>query len=406
MAHEVIVDLLADEIMVQLGDYRPRNGRAASEPDVPFLDLPATHESLVEEILLAWEQILRAGSFIGGSEIEAFESEFSGYVGAVECVTVGSGTDALILALRAMGLRPGDEVITVPNTFIATVQAIVEAGGRPVLVDVDPETGTMDPSLVEEAISPRTRVLLPVHLYGQPADMDSLLDICERHGLQVLEDACQAHGATYQGRRVGSMGTAAFSFYPSKNLGACGDAGAVTTNDPDLARRIRMLRNHGQAKKHSHPVGGVNSRMDALQAAVLRIKLRYLDGWVAARQDLAAKYAELLAETDLELPIESPGSTHAYHLYVVRHPMRDLLRTALEEAGIETGLHYPVAVHLQGAFRYLGLRPGTFPHAERWAAHGLSLPMYPELTDEAVVRVSTALTDVVLSPDVSPRSPA
>lgn len=406
MAHEVIVDLLADEIMVHLGDDRPRNGREAPEPDVPFLDLPATHEPLVEEILLAWEHILRAGSFVGGSEIEEFESEFSGYVGAVECVTVGSGTDALILALRAMGLRPGDEVITVPNTFIATVQAIVEAGGRPVLVDVDPETGTMDPGLVEEAISPRTRVLLPVHLYGQPADMSPLFDIGERHGLRVLEDACQAHGAVYQGRRVGSMGTAAFSFYPSKNLGACGDAGAVTTNDPDLARRIRMLRNHGQAKKHIHPVGGVNSRMDALQAAVLRVKLRHLDGWVAARRNLAAKYDELLAGTDLELPVESPGTTHAFHLYVVRHVMRDRLRIALAEAGIETGLHYPIALHLQGAFRYLGLRPGSFPHAERWASHGLSLPMYPELTEEAVVKVSTAVTDFVLSPDVSPRSPA
>ena len=202
------------------------------------------------------------------------------------------------------------------------------------------------------------------------------------------------------------MGTAAFSFYPSKNLGACGDAGAVTTNDPDLARRIRALRNHGQTKKHLHPVGGVNSRMDALQAAVLRIKLPHLDGWVAARRNLAAKYAELLAETDLELPGELPGSSHAYHLYVVRHPMRDLLRIALEGAGIETGLHYPVAVHLQGAFRCLGLLPGAFPHAERWATHGLSLPMYPELTDEAVVRVSTVLTDVLVSPDVSPRSPA
>lgn len=406
MAHEVMVNLLTDEIMVHLRDDRPGNSRESLEPDVPFLDLPATHESLVEEILLAWEQILREGTFVGGSEIEAFETEFSGYVGAVECVTVGSGTDALILALRAMGLRPGDEVITVPNTFIATVQAIVEAGGRPVLVDVDSHTGTMDPSLVEQALTPRTRVLLPVHLCGQPADMEPLLDICDRHGLQILEDACQAHGAAYRGRRVGSTGTAAFSFYPSKNLGACGDAGAVTTNDSNLARRVRILRNHGQAEKYLHDVGGVNSRMDALQAAVLRIKLRHLDGWIAARRNWAARYDELLADTDLELPTETPGSTHAYHLYVVRHSMRNRLRIALAERDIETGLHYPVPVHLQGALRNLGHRPGAFPNAERWATHGLSLPMYPELTDEAVVRVSNALSDAFLSPDVSARRPA
>jgi dTDP-4-amino-4,6-dideoxygalactose transaminase len=406
MTYEIMVDLLAEEIMVHPRDDRPVDSRESLEPDVPFLDLTTTHESLVDEILLAWEKILREGAFVGGSEMEAFEIEYAGYVGASECVTVGSGTDALILALRAMGLRPGDEVITVPNTFIATVQAIVEAGGRPVLVDVDPDTGTLDPSLVERAISPRTRVLLPVHLYGQPAEMDPLIDICERHGLQILEDACQAHGATYRGRPIGSTGTAAFSFYPSKNLGACGDGGAVTTNDPDLAGRIRMLRNHGQADKHVHAVGGINSRMDALQAAVLRIKLRYLDGWIAARRNWAARYDELLADTDLELPTETHGSTHAYHLYVVRHPMRNRLRTALVERGIETGLHYPVPVHLQGAFRNLGLRQGAFPNAERWASQGLSLPMYPELTEEAVVRVSNALADAFLSPDVSARRPA
>lgn len=403
MADEITVDLVGDEITVHLRDGRFTDG-SDRRPGIPFLDLSATHETLIEEILDAWERILREGSFVGGSEIEAFETEFAGYVGAIECVAVGNGTDALALTLRAMGLRPGDEVITVPNTFVATVQAIVEAGGHPVLVDVDPRSGTMDPGLVEAAITPRTRVLLPVHLFGQPADMEPLLEISERRGLKVLEDACQAHGATYQGRRVGSIEAAAFSFYPSKNLGAAGDAGAVTTNDPDLARRVRMLRNHGQTDKHHHPVGGVNSRLDALQAAVLRIKLRYLDGWIAARRKWAARYHALLAHTDLELPIDSPGSTHAYHLYVVRHPMRNRLKSALEEAGIETGLHYPIPVHLQGAFHNLGLRPGAFPHAERWASSGLSLPMYPELTEEAVVRVSTA-ADAVHS-DVSARRPA
>jgi dTDP-4-amino-4,6-dideoxygalactose transaminase len=405
MVHEE-GDVATNSITVRRPDDHPRNHREAFESDVPFLDLPATHASLAEEILSAWEQILREGTFIGGSEVEAFENQFAGYLGAIQCVAVGNGTDALILALRAMGLRPGDEVITVPNTFIATVQAIVEAGGRPVLVDVDEHTGTMEPNQVEQAISSRTRVLLPVHLFGQPADMDPLLEICERHGLQMLEDACQAHGATYRGRRVGSIGTTAFSFYPSKNLGACGDAGAVTTDDPNVAQRVRMLRDHGQAEKHLHPTGGVNSRMDALQAAVLRIKLRHLDHWVAARRDRAARYHELLADTGLVLPTEAARTTHAYHLYVVRHPMRSRLRAVLGAAGIETGLHYPIPVHHQGAFQSLGLRPGRFPHAERWATQGLSLPIYPELSEEAVVRVSGALSEALSSPDVSARRPA
>lgn len=373
---------------------------------VPFMDLPRSHEPLLEEILAVWELILRTGEFTGGAEVEAFEHEFAEYVGAGECVTVGSGTDALVLSLRAMGVEAGDEVITVPHTFIATAQAIVHAGGRPVFVDVDPVTATMDPERIEAAISPRTRAVLPVHLYGHPADMRPIREICDRFGLQLLEDACQAHGARYHGERIGSTETAAFSFYPSKNLGGCGQGGAVTTSDGRLAERLRRLRNHGEAKRYIHPEGGVNSRLDALQAAALRIKLRHLDGWVAARQRWASLYDQLLASDGLELPSARADSTHAYHLYVVRHPSRDRLRLQLGELGIETGLHYPVPLHLQGAFRHEGMPRRRFPNAERWADQGLSLPMYPELTEEAVVHVADSVTDALERQRVSARHPA
>ncbi|MGH8874240.1 MAG: DegT/DnrJ/EryC1/StrS family aminotransferase [Acidimicrobiia bacterium] len=396
-----------ETIDIDLRPYEPYLGLEAPWEEIPLVDLAAAHRPLIDEILAAWERILRRGSFVGGPEIEAFEAEFARYVGTSGSVAVANGTDALFLSLVAMGLQPGDEVVTVSHTFTATVQAIVRAGGRPVLVDVDPHTGTMDPDLVERAISPRTRVLLPVHLYGQTADMDPLLGIAERHGLQVLEDACQAHGAEYRGRRAGSMGrAAAFSFYPGKNLGACGDAGAVTTNDVDLANRIRMLRNHGESEKHSHEMVGVNSRLDVLQAAVLRIKLRQLDGWIEARRHWARRYHELLADTDFELPVEAPGRLHVYHLYVVRHPNRDAVRAELGKAGIRTGLHYPIPVHLQGGFRHLGLGRQAIPRSERWADHGLSLPMFPELTEDAVARVATVLVDATTLPHVPTRRPA
>lgn len=404
MADQIELDVCDD-----LGIDLRRSHLSRSElrlPDIPLVDLASSHEPLIEEILASWEEILRTGAFTDGPEVESFESEFADYVEALDCVAVGSGTDALVLSLRAMGLQPGDEVITVPHTFIATAQAIVEAGGRPVFVDVDLDTGTMDPNQIEAAISSRTRVIMPVHLYGHPADMDPILELCRRYGLQILEDACQAHGASYKDTRIGSLGVAAFSFYPSKNLGACGNGGAVTTEDPALAERVRMLRNHGQTERYVHRVGGVNSRLDALQAAALRIKLKYLDDWVAARRRWAAKYGQLLAGTELELPVERADSTHAYHLYVVRHPSRDWLRLKLGESGIETGLHYPVPVHLQGAFSKLGIQPGQFPNTELWASRGLSLPMYPELTDEAVVRVATTVTEALESQHVSARRPA
>ncbi len=363
---------------------------------IPFLDLVTTHRDLSEEILAAWRRILHAAAFVGGEEVNGFEREFAEYLGADHAVGVGSGTEALRLALLATGLRPGDEVITVPHTFIATTEAITQAGGVPVFVDVDADTGTMDPSRIESALTPRTRVLLPVHLYGQPADMDPILEIARRRGLEVIEDACQAHGAEYRGRKAGTMGIAsAFSFYPGKNLGACGEAGAVVTRDPDVALRVRKLRDHGQARKYHHEVEGTNGRLDGLQAAALRIKLRHLDAWNDARRRHARAYAEHLAGSGVELPAEMPGRKHVYHLYVIRHHRRDLVCERLARQGIGTGLHYPVPLHLQEAYRRLELGEGTFPVSERWAAHGLSLPMFPGMTGEQVDRVSEAVAEAV-----------
>ncbi len=367
-------------------------GGARTTVPIPFLDLQTPHRSLSVEILAAWQRILETAAFVGGAELEGFEREFAAYVRTAHAVGVASGTDALRLALLAMAIRPGDEVITVPHTFIATTEAITQAGGRPVFVDVDRVTGTMDPGKLEAAVTPRTRFLLPVHLYGQPADMTPLLEIARRHDLQVLEDACQAHGAEYLGRRAGSMGrAAAFSFYPGKNLGACGEAGAVTTDHAELAARVRRLRDHGQARKYEHDVEGYNARLDALQAAALRIKLRHLDGWNEARRARARRYGEVLSGSGVEVPVEAPGRKHVYHLYVIRHPERDRLRETLSDAGVGTGLHYPVPLHLQRAYAHLGLGRGAFPESERWASEGLSLPMFPEMTDEQVEQVGEAV---------------
>lgn len=359
---------------------------------VPFVDLKSPHRAMSTEILAVWKDILEDAAFVGGAQVEAFEAEFAHFVGARHCVGTSNGTDALRLALVAMGIRAGDEVITVPHTFIATTEAITLAGGRPVFVDVDRATGTIDPSLVERAITPRTRFLIPVHLYGQPADLDPLLELARKHDLQILGDACQAQGAEYRGRRVGAIETAAaFSFYPGKNLGACGDAGAVTTDDASLAARLRVLRDHGQARKYHHEVEGSNARLDALQAAALRIKLRRLDAWNESRRMHAGRYLERLSSTPIELPQELAGRKHVYHLFVVRHPQRDRIQAALTEQGIGTGLHYPVPLHLQPAYHHLGLRSGSFPESERWASQGLSLPMFPDLTEEQVERVCVAV---------------
>jgi dTDP-4-amino-4,6-dideoxygalactose transaminase len=360
--------------------------------EVPFLDLKSVHRQLAAEILDSWRSILEDAAFIGGPSVELFEKEFASFVGARYCVGIANGTDALRLALVAMGLQPGDEVITVPHTFIATTEAITQAGGRIVFVDVDAQTGTMSPEALERAITEKTRFIVPVHLYGQAAEMEPILAIAKRHGIQVLSDACQAQGATYLGRDVGTLGRAsAYSFYPGKNLGACGEAGAVTTDDAEIAAKLRMLREHGQPKKYYHDIEGYNARLDALQAAALRIKLRHLSSWNEQRRAVAAQYRQRLNSLPLELPAEASGRKHVYHLYVVRHPEREQLRVRLGELGIATGMHYPVPLHLQKAYEHMKLRAGSFPESERWAAQGLSLPMFPGLSEAQVDAVCNGI---------------
>lgn len=322
--------------------------------------------------------VLDSGWFVLGEQVEAFEREFAEYCGARYAVGVGSGTEALHLGLLALGVEPGDEVITVAFTAVPTATAIWLAGARPVFVDVDPGTYTMDPSQVEDRITPRTKVILPVHLYGHPADLDPLLDVARRHGLGVLEDAAQAHGARYRGRPIGSIGDAtAFSFYPTKNLGACGDGGMVTTSDPKLAEKLRLLRNYGQRSRYVHEVQGANSRLDEVQAALLRVKLAKLEGWNAERRRRADEYRARLR--GVVVPREESWARHVWHLYVVRSEQRDALQEHLRARGVGTLIHYPTPVHLQPAFRWLGLPEGSLPNTERLAGEILSLPLYPEL---------------------------
>lgn len=360
-------------------------------PVIPFVDLNAQYRAIRTEVLAAIERVLESGRFVLGSEVEAFDQEFAEYCGAGHSVATNTGTSALHLALLAAGVGPGDEVITVPFTFVATVAAIGYAGARPVLVDVEPETLTMDPSLVEAAITPRTRAIVPVHLYGQPADMNPILDLARRHGLAVIEDACQAHGAEYCGRRAGSLGDlACFSFYPAKNLGAYGEGGSVTTDDPELARRVRMLRDWGGETKYHHVLKGFNYRLPEVQAAVLRVKLRRLEEWTEARRARAHQYDELLSGAVRTVP-ERPAARHVYHVYAIRTSARADVQQALSEAGVQTGIHYPVPVHLQPAWSDLGLGRGDFPVSELAAGEVLSLPMFAELTGEQVDRVCHAV---------------
>ncbi len=356
---------------------------------IPAFDLTRQYAILKEEIDAAIGRVLARGRFILGEEVAAFKQEFAAACGVAHAVGVASGTDALHLALRACGIGPGDEVITVSHTAVATVAAIELAGARPVLVDVDPRYYTMDPAQVEERITPRTRAILPVHLYGCPADLAPLLDIARRHRLLLIEDCAQAHGARYRDRPVGSWGDiAAFSFYPTKNLGAFGDGGAVVTDDPALAERVRLLREYGWARRYISHIRGTNSRLDELQAAILRVKLRHLEAWNERRRQIAALYNAYLADGaarwGLVLPGEPEDSRHVYHLYVVRHPRRDSLQAFLRERGISTLIHYPMPVHLQPAYADLGYREGFFPITEALAREVLSLPVYPELTDEEV----------------------
>jgi dTDP-4-amino-4,6-dideoxygalactose transaminase len=359
---------------------------------VPLVDLQAQLAEIEDEINQAIARVLRRGDFILGQEVRQFEEEFAAYCEAKYAVGVDSGTSALELLLRAFDIGPGDEVITAANTFIATVLAISNAGARPVLVDVDPQTYTLDIGAVEQAITARSKAIMPVHLYGQPADMDPILNLAGAHGLVVIEDACQAHGARYKGKRVGSLGhAAAFSFYPAKNLGAYGDAGVVTTNDAAVAQAVKMLRDYGQREKYHHLLRGYNRRLDTLQAAILRVKLRRLDAWNCARREHAEQYRRLLTGSLATLPIDAPYAESVYHLFVIRCIERDALKAYLHERGIASGIHYPIPVHLQPAYDDLNYGPGSFPISEKCAEQILSLPMYAELTPEQLAHVAGAI---------------
>ena len=352
---------------------------------VPFLDLHAAYLELKPEIDAAIARVLDSGWYILGPEVEAFEAEYAAYCEAEHAIGVANGLDALHLALLAMGVGPGDEVIVPSNTYIATWLAVSQCGATPVPVEPVEATYNIDPARIEAAITPATRVILPVHLYGQPADLDPILAIARKHGLRVLEDAAQAHGARYKGRRIGAHGDAvAWSFYPGKNLGALGDGGAVTTNDPELADRIRVLRNYGSRVKYVNEVKGFNSRLDPIQAAVLRVKLRVLDEWNARRQGIAQRYLEGLAGSGLVLPQVADWAEPVWHLFVVRHPQRDVLVKRLNEAGVGTLIHYPLPPHLQEAYAEMGFGVGAFPVAERMAGEVVSLPMGAQMAAEAV----------------------
>jgi dTDP-4-amino-4,6-dideoxygalactose transaminase len=357
---------------------------------IPLLDLQAQYQSLKPRIDAAVGRVLESGRYVLGPEVAAFETEFAAFCGAGHAVGVNTGTSALHLALLAAGVGPGDEVITVPFTFVATVAAIQYTGARPVLVDVEPGTLNMDPSWIASAVTSRTRAIVPVHLYGQPADMGPILQVAAEHGLVVIEDAAQAHGAEVCGRRVGSVGRlGCFSFYPGKNLGAAGEGGAVTTGDPALAARVRLLRDWGAEGKYHHVERGFNYRLEELQAAILRVKLVELEAWTEARRAHAAHYRQLLAGGAAELlTIAAPGVRHVYHVFAIRHPERDRLADALASHGVATGVHYPVPVHLQPGYADLGYGPGDFPVAERAAREVLSLPIYPELRPDQVEAVA------------------
>jgi dTDP-4-amino-4,6-dideoxygalactose transaminase len=410
--------------MVSSRDRHPRP--AAPQPAVPILDLRTEFEALRPALSEAVLRVLASGRYIGGPEVEGLEREFAEVCGVPHAVTVSSGTDALRFALMAAGVGEAvrrvrqagagdaaeDEVITTPFSFIATTEAITQAGARPVFADIDAATFNLDPAKIEKALTPRTKAIVPVHLYGQPADMDALREVAGQRGIAVIEDACQAHGAAYKKKPAGSLGEAGcFSFYPTKNLGACGEGGMVTTARQEVAARVRLLRDHGQSEKYVHAEEGYNGRLDALQAAILRVKLKRLPAWNERRRALAARYRERLGEVatasragrggagrdqaGLVLPEEAPGSRHVYHQFVIRVKDRDRVRAALQEKGIETAVHYPIPLHRQPCYAWMGLGEGSFPEAERAAREVLSLPLYPELTEEQVDRVCETLRAMV-----------
>lgn len=362
---------------------------------IPFVDLKAQYQSIRSEVNAAIQGVLDSCQFTLGGEVAAFEEEFARYCHTEHAIGVNSGTSALHLALLAAGIGAGDEVITVPFTFVATVAAVWYSGARPVLVDVDPETLTMDPRRIEEAVTPRTKAILPVHLHGQPADMDPILEIAKKKGLLVIEDAAQAHGAEYKSRRVGSIGDmGCFSFYPAKNLGAYGEAGMVVTTNDTFARTIRMLRDWGAERRYHHVLKGYNYRLEGIQGAVLRVKLRHLDAWTEARQKHARAYRALINGANVAVPVERPNVRHVYHIYAIRTKQRRAWQEVLDARGIQTGIHYPTPVHLLPAYSDLGYRLGDFPCSEEAAREVLSLPMFPELTDAQCREVASVVTSL------------
>lgn len=361
---------------------------------IPFVDLKTQYLSIKPEIDAAVLGVLESTQFVLGSAVASFEKAFASYCSTEHAIGVNSGTSALHLALLAVGVERGDEVITTPFTFVATVSAIDYIGAKPVFVDIDPVSLTLDPSKIDAAITPRTKAILPVHLHGRPADMDPILAVARRHRIPVIEDAAQAHGAEYKGRRAGSIGElGCFSFYPGKNLGAYGEGGAVTTNNAEYARTLRMLRDWGSERRYHHDLKGFNYRMEGIQGAVLGVKMRYIESWTEARRSHAALYDSLLAGSAYHPPRSGADYRSVYHVYGIRHPKRDALQAYLTQRGIATGIHYPIPVHLQRCFSELGHQPGDFPHAERAALETLSLPMFPELASSQVEQVVGALRD-------------
>lgn len=377
-----------------------QDAHISSAMSVPFVDLRAQYAQIREQVDEQMHEVLDRATFVGGPQVVAFEEAFAAYVGVRHAIGVANGTDALLLALKAFGVGPGDEVITAANTFIATAEAIVHAGARPVFVDIDPRTYTLDVSGIERAITPRTKAVIPVHLYGHPAELTPILEIAHRHGVPVIEDAAQAHGAEYRGRRVGAWGHAAcFSFYPTKNLGAFGDAGAVVTNDDRIALTVRKLRDHGSLKKYEHDLIGYNSRLDALQAAVLRVKLKYLDQWNEMRRENARVYDNSLSEVPgIVMPLTLDESKHVYHLYVIRveRGSRDDLQQYLRVRGIQTSIHYPEPLHRTAPLGHLRYQEGDFPVAEMCAKAILSLPMYPGLEKRLIEYVARHVRNYML----------
>jgi len=364
---------------------------------VPLIDLKIQHASIASEVEVAIKNVCNNTAFILSDEMKTFEAEFAAYCGAKHGVGVANGTEALFLALKALGVGQGDEVIVPANTFIATAAAVSHAGATPVFVDCDPETYCIDPTKIGAAITEKTKAIMPVHLYGHPADMDAILSIARSNGLKVVEDCAQAHGTLYKGKHAGSMGDAAgFSFYPSKTLGAYGDAGMVLTNSDEVCESLKLLRDNGRTTWYEHAIIGYNSRLDGIQAAILRVKMKYLDKWVEGRRAHAKQYGEMLGDLKgLTLPVEKPDAKHSYYVYVVRTDNRDTVMAQLKEKGCGCGIHYPVPLHLQPAYAFLGGKEGDHPVSEKYAKEIISIPMFPELTPDQVSEASSIIREVV-----------